>query len=162
MAEENLSEEFRFAYTEKLKNYFIKEIDQIELMHNKHKKLFTALNYIKHFQLLWLLVSTSAFASFLGIPKGITTSAIGLKTCAITVGIKKYKSIIKKKKKKHNKIVLLGKIKVNSIEVLISKVLVDLYISHDELGLANNVLKNMMIRKKKKKNLKTSTVNKRF
>ena len=42
---------------------------------------------------------------------------------------------------------LLGKIKVNSIEVLISKVSVDLYISHDEFGLANNVLKNMMIRK---------------
>ena len=41
--------------------------------------------------------------------------------------------IIKKKKKKHDKIVLLGKSKLNTIEVLISKVLIDSYISHDEL-----------------------------
>ena len=36
----------------------------------------------------------------LGIPIGITISAIGLKICLMTEGIKKYKSIIKKKKKK--------------------------------------------------------------
>ena len=47
--------------------------------------------------------------------------------------LEKYKSIIKKKKKKHDKIVLLGKSKLNTIEVLISKVLIDSYISHDEL-----------------------------
>ena len=35
-----------------------------------------------------------------GIPVGITSSAVGLNICVITVEIKKYKSIIKKKKKK--------------------------------------------------------------
>ena len=45
--------------------------------------------------------SISAFASLIGMPIGNTTSAIGLKTCATTAGIKRYKSIIKKKKKKH-------------------------------------------------------------
>ena len=40
-------------------------------------------------------ISASAFASLLGT----TSSAIGLKVCAIAAGIKKYKSIIKKKKK---------------------------------------------------------------
>ena len=54
----------------------------------------------------------------LDIHIGITSSAIGLKICAITPGIKKYKSIIKKKKKKHDKIVLLIKSKLNSIVVL--------------------------------------------
>ena len=49
-------------------------------------------------------------ATFIGIPIGITSSTIGLKICAITAGIKRYKSIVKKKKKKHNKIVLLAKI----------------------------------------------------
>ena len=44
-----------------------------------------------------------AFATLVGIPIGITSSAIRLIICAITAGIKKYKSIIKKKKKKHNK-----------------------------------------------------------
>ena len=39
------------------------------------------------------------------------------------------------------RIVLLAKSKLNSIEVLISKVLVDSVISHDEFVLMNNVLK---------------------
>ena len=47
----------------------------------------------------------------------------------------------KKKKKKHDKIVLLGKDKLNTIEVLISKALVDSYISHDEFVSVNNVLR---------------------
>ena len=51
-------------------------------------------------------MSISAFASLLGIPIGITSSAIKLKTCALAAGIKRYMSIIKEKKKKHDKIVL--------------------------------------------------------
>ena len=54
------------------------------------------------------------------IPIGIASSAIGLKTCVITTAIKKCKSLIKKMKK-HDKIVLLAKSKLNSKEVLISK-----------------------------------------
>ena len=53
-------------------------------------------------------ISISAFASLLGIPIGITSSAIGLKICAITAGIKKCKLIIKEKKKDHEKIALLA------------------------------------------------------
>ena len=82
--------------------------------------------------------------------------AIGLKHCAVTAaGIAKYKSMIKKKKKKHDKIVLLAKSKLNSIEVLISKALVDLVISHDEVVLKNNVLKEYNEMKEEIKNLKT-------
>ena len=54
-------------------------------------------------------ISISALASLVGISIGITSSVVGLKICVITEGIKKYKSIIKKKK--HDKIVLLGKFK---------------------------------------------------
>ena len=46
-----------------------------------------------------------------------------------------------KKKKKHDKIVLLGKDKLNIIKVLISKALIDSYISHDEFVLVNNMLR---------------------
>ena len=59
----------------------------------------------------------------------------------ITSGINNYKSRIKKKKKKHDKIVLLTKSKFNSIEVLIFKALINSNIGHDELFLINNVLK---------------------
>ena len=51
--------------------------------------------------------------------------------CAITPAIKKCKAIIKVKEKKHEKIVLLAKSKLNSIEALISKALIDLGISHE-------------------------------
>ena len=59
--------------------------------------------------------------------------------------------MIKKKKNKHDKIVLLGKSKLNSIEVLISKVLIDSVISHDEYVLVNNFLKEYNEIKKKLK-----------
>ena len=72
----------------------------------------------------------------------------------LTAAIKKYQSIIKKKKK-DDKIVLSAKTKLNSIEVLISKALIDLNISHDEFILVNNVLKEYDHMKKEIKNLKT-------
>ena len=50
---------------------------------------------------------------------------------------------MKKKKKKHDKIVLLVKTKLISIEVLISKALIDSVISHDEFALINNVRKKI-------------------
>ena len=50
--------------------------------------------------------------------------------CTITAAITKYKSIIKKKK--HDKTVLLARSKLNSMEVLISKALIDSVIIHDE------------------------------
>ena len=85
-------------------------------MNKKHKKFCATLNYIEHF-LIWAsavtgCISIFAFASLLGIPIGTTSPAIGLKNFVITAGIKKYMSIIKKKKKKHDKHCC----KLNSIE----------------------------------------------
>ena len=94
----------------------------------------------------------STFASLVGIPIGITSSAIGLRLCAITAGIKKYKSIIKKKKKKHDKILSLTKSKLSSLEVLISKSFIDSSISHDEFEWINNVLKQFYDMKEKIQN----------
>ena len=56
-----------------------------------------------------MCVSISAFASLVGIPVGIASSAATIKICVITAGIKKYKSVIKKKKKEQEKIALLAK-----------------------------------------------------
>ena len=60
-------------------------------------------------------VSISSFASLVGISIGVTSSPVGIKICAMTGEIEEYKSIIKKKKRKHDKIVLLVKTKLNSI-----------------------------------------------
>ena len=47
------------------------------------------------------------------------------------------KSIIMEKRKKHDKIVLIAKSKLNGLEALISTTLVDSNISHDEFVLIN-------------------------
>ena len=69
----------------------------------KHKRACATLNYIENFLILASTIngciSVSALASLIGIPTGITSSAIGLIICAITAGIKNYKPIIKKKEK---------------------------------------------------------------
>ena len=77
----------------------------------------------------------------------------------MAAGIRKYKLIIKKKKKKHEKIVLLAKDKLNSMEVLIFKALINSNISHDEFVLINNLLKEYDNMKEEIKNL---TVYRRF
>ena len=106
MVEENISQEFRLKNIDETRNYLIEEINRNELMSKKHKKVCTTLNYIEHFLILGSTitgcVSISAFASLVGIPIGIASSTIGLKICVITAEIKKYKSIIKKKRKKHD------------------------------------------------------------
>ena len=78
-----------------------------------------------------------AFALLVCVPVGITSSVVGI----ITVTIKKYKPIVKKKKNKHDKIVLLGKDKLNTIEVLISKVLINSYIRNNEFVSVKKVLR---------------------
>ena len=50
---------------------------------------------------------------------------------------------------------MLAKSKSNSIEVLISKALIDLVISHDEFVLVNNVPNEYKEMKEEIKNLKT-------
>ena len=83
----------------------------------------------------------------LGIPIGFTSSGVGLKVCTIASGIKR-------KKKKHHKIVLLAKSKLNRIEVFIFNALIDSNISHGEFVLINNVLKEYEDMKEEIKNLK--------
>ena len=107
-------------------------------------------------------VSISAFSSLVGLPIGTASSAVALKICAINAGIKKYKSIIKKKRKKHDKIVLLVKTKLKTIQVLISRALIDSYIRYDEFVSENNILKEYDYMKKAMKILKTSTAHQRF
>ena len=73
----------------------------------KYENKCKYLNYVKH-----LLVLASTLRGC------VSSSELGLKICTMIVGIKKYKPIIKKKKKKLDKTVLLGKIKLNTTEVV--------------------------------------------
>ena len=117
------------------------------------------LNDVNHWFILASIitgcVSISTFTSLLVVPVGILSSAKGLKICLMAAGIKKYESTIKKNKK-YDKIVLLRKAKLDVIEVLISKALIDSYINHDEFVLVNNVLREYNEIKEEIKNPETS------
>ena len=114
-------------------------------MSEKHKIVCRALNYLKDFLVFISAVSDcaliSAFASLVSVSIGITISAVELEIFAITVEIKKYKSIIKKRRKKYNKRVLLAKAKLNTIKFLVSKASNHSYKSHDKFVSANNVIR---------------------
>ena len=88
MAEENISQEFRLKNIDETRNYLIEETNRNKLMSKKHKKVCTTLNYIEQSLILAYTitgcVSISVFASLIGIPMGITSSAIESKICAIT------------------------------------------------------------------------------
>ena len=103
MTEENISQESKLKETKEVNNYFIKEIDQNQLLNNKNKKVYTSINYIEHFLTLVFVVniciSISDFASLIDISKEIMSSATGLNICAIVPRIKMYELIIKKKRK---------------------------------------------------------------
>ena len=79
--------------------FFLKEIVQNELMSKKHRKVCTTLHYIEHFLILASTITEciSILYFLLSIPVGTTSSRIVLNFFAITAGIKKYKSVIKKK-----------------------------------------------------------------
>ena len=77
-------------------------------------------------------ISIASFATVIEAPAGIMSASCSL-TFSITTGfVKKFLKTIRNKKKKHNKIVMLARSKLNSIENKISKALMDNKISHED------------------------------
>ena len=114
--------DFRLKNIDETRNYLLEEIKHNDLMSEKHRKVCRALKYFEYFLVFVSAVSDcvsiSTFVSLVGVFVGVLSSATGLKMCAITAEIKKYKSIINKKRKRHNKIEVLGKAKLDIIEYL--------------------------------------------
>ena len=76
-------------------------------------------------------VSIISFTSIVGAPVGVASASFTLIFSLTTGIIKKLLSIIRNKKKKHDKILMLGKSKLSSIEILVSETLIDLEASHE-------------------------------
>ena len=65
-------------------------------------------------------------------PVGIASASFALIFSLTTGIVKRLLSIARNKKKKHDKILMLAKSKLNSIENLVSQALIDIEISHEE------------------------------
>ena len=99
-------------------------------------------------------VSIISHASVIRIPAGIISSSFTLIFSLTTGIIKKLLKETRKKKKKHSKIIMLAKSKLNSIESLMSHALIDLDISHEEF-------KTIVNEKEKNDQMKESIRNKK-
>ena len=141
---ENISnkQQFRLNKINEIKDYFLAEIREREIISKNLSRYIAFLNYFnKSLNVLFILsgsISTASFATTIGAPAGITGASSGF-TFSITSGFaKKFLKTIRNKKKKHNKIVMLARSKLNSIENKISKALIDNDISHEDFEIVIN------------------------
>ena len=134
----DLSEQIKFRLDEisKIENFFHEETNQRKFCSKKLSKYVAVFDYID--QALIVLSATSgggsiiSFTSIAGAAVGIASASLTLFFSLTTGIVKKLLNITRNKKKKHDKILMLAKSKLNSIETLISQALIDMEISHEE------------------------------
>ena len=100
-------------------------------------------------------LSTASYAPVVGTPAGIAGPSL---TLIFTIGTGISNSLLKvtkKRKKKHNKIILLAKNKLNMIDTLLSSALNDSEISHEEF---TNIINEANIYENIKENIKELTI----
>ena len=134
----NLSDQTKFRLNEisKIKDYFNLAIQQRKVVSERFSKYIAAFDYFD--KAIIILSATGGgisiiyFASAVGSPVGIASASVSLVFSLATGIIKKLLKITRNKKKKHNKIVMLAKSKLNRIQTLIPQALIDLEIGHEE------------------------------
>ena len=124
----NDQQKFRLNKINEIKDYFVAEIKERELMSKRLSKYIASFEYLDK-SLIVLSVATSSisiasFVTVIGTPVGIMSASCSLAFSITTGFVKKFLKTIRNKKKKHNKIVMLARSKLNSIESKISEALI--------------------------------------
>ena len=135
-------QQFRLNKINEIKDYFIGEIKEWELMSKNLSKCIASSEYLDKSLIVLSVaigsISVTSSAITIAAPVGIMSASFSL-TFSITTGFaKKFLKTIKNKKKKHNKIVILARSKLNSIESKISEALVNNEISHEHFMIILN------------------------
>ena len=134
----NLSDQIKLILNgiNKIKCYFNSEIQERKIMSKKLSKYIAAFDYFDKASIVLSgtsgVISITSFTSTIAVPVGIASASFSLIFFLTTGIIKKLLKITRNKKKKRNNILMLAKVKLNSIETLISLALIDLQISQDE------------------------------
>ena len=130
------NQEFRLNKISEIEDYFITEIKERELVSKKRSKYISFFDYFDKSLIVSSAsscsISIASFATVIGTPVGITSASLSLTFSLCTGLAKKLLKATKNKKKKHNKIVMLARSKLNSIESKISEALVNNQISHED------------------------------
>ena len=129
---------FRLDEINEIKDYLNAKIKERKDIAKKNSKYIAAFDYADK---LFITLSASfgtlsiaSHATIVGIPVGIAGASLTVTFTATTGVVKKLLNITRKKKKKHNKIIALARSKLNIIETLISRALIDFEISHEEFS----------------------------
>ena len=145
----DLSDQIKFRLNEisEIKDYFNSEIQEGKIMSKKLSKYIAAFDCFDKALIVLSVTSGGISIIFLknviAVPVGIASASFTLLFSLTTGIIKKLLKITKNRKKKHNKIVVLAKSKLNSIETLIFQALIDLEISHEEFKTIVNEKKSI-------------------
>ena len=129
-------QQFRLNKISEIKDYFVAEIQERELMSKRLSKYIASFDYFDK-SLIVLSVTTgsisiASFATVIGAPVGMMSASCSLAFSITTGFVKKFLKTTRNKKKKHNKIVMLARSKLNSIESKISEALINNEISHED------------------------------
>ena len=133
----NDQQQFRLNKINEIKDYFIAAIKERELMSRRLSKYVASFDYFYFDKSLVVLsvangsISIASFATVTGAPIGIMSPSCSLAFSIIIVIVKKLLKTTRNEKKR-NKIVMLARSKLNSIESKISKALMDNEISHED------------------------------
>ena len=148
---------YRLDQINKMRDYFDNEIKERKHIIKKLNKYLVSFDYLdKIFITLsasFGTLSIASYASVVGIPAGITGASLNL---VFTLGMGISKSLLnltKKRKKKHNKIIVLAKNKLNAIDTLLSSALNDSKKSHEEFS---NIITEKNIYENIKENIKNT------
>ena len=132
----NDQQQFRLNKINEIKDYFVAEIKERELMSKRLSKYIASFDYfIKYLIVLSATsgsISIESFATVTGTPVGIASTSLNLTFSISTGTVKKLLKTTQNKKKKHNKIVTLARSNLNSIESKISEALINNEISHED------------------------------
>ena len=128
--------QFRLNKINEIKDYFVAEIKERELMTKRLSKYIASFHYFDK-SLIVLSVTTgiisiASFVTVIGIPVRMMSASCSLAFSITTEIIKKLLKTTRNKKKKHNKIVMLARSKLNSIESKISEALINNEVSHED------------------------------
>ena len=127
-------QQFRLNKINEIKDYFVAKIKERELMSKRLSKYIASLDHFNKSLIVLSIttgsISIASFATVIEAPVGIVSASLAFSISTGTV--KKLLKTTRNKKKKHNKIFMLARSKLNGRESKISEALINNEIIHED------------------------------
>ena len=126
------NQQFRLNKINEIKDYLL--LKERELMSKRLSTYIASFVYFDKFSVVLSAttgsISIASLATVIGTPVGIASASFSLTFSLCTGLVKRLSKATRNKKNKHNKVVLMARSKLNSIERKISEALMNNQLSH--------------------------------